>query len=588
MGTGGVVPELSINYSSLGGQSTLGLGWGLSGLSAISRSGNSNFYDSNVTPIEYTGDDRFGLDGNRMFVLAGTYGTAGSTYGFESENFGRVTAYGGTAGDPSYFIMETKDGIKYEYGKDYNSRYETGSGKAMIWYISKMIYPDGNYILYKYKNLHNLSGGGVLFEQVVDEINFTGNDIAGIVPYSTVKFYYQERTDDIIGYQKGTSINKSLVIGSIQISTDGMTVKSYDFTYGYRKSNTFLHQIKEKGADGASINVTHFQYGDEPSGNNTLLYNQSMSMDDDYFPCNLNGDGNTDLLFARRSSTHPGEHLYFAGTSNVNFSVNLTTSGRVVAVADFNGDNLDDVLELYFVSEVFGNSYASYRLKVHFNSDPNGALDYNENFVLNPSSSNPYEREHVNNDHIGPMHTGDFNGDGLADIFYVNGERLLIAYGQRSSSQPLSSWQFVTLNLTNPNTLNYLWGFDIEKLAIIDFNGDGKSDILVINGAQSAVFEFETNTKLKEIFFNNSGGFTIKNRLFDQEFLTYFGDFNGDGYTDVLVKTGDQNSDPWYINYSTGVGFNRTIFDFIRNPSIEQQDFDVYHGDIVSVGDYNG
>jgi RHS repeat-associated protein len=589
IGTNGIEPEISISYSSMGGSSNLGYGWGISGISVISRNGKNNFYDNTTSPIQYNANDRFYIDGNRLLVVNGTYGSVGSTYAKESEDFSRVTAYGGTAGDPAYFVLETKDGIKYEYGKEFNSRYETTAGVAMQWYLSKMIYPDGNYIIYKYKTIHNLPGGTTWDEHSIDEIQYTGNTLAGILPYATVKFNYLKRTDMSDGYQMGTIIRKGLLVTSIQITSENQNIRIYDLYYGYRKGNSYLHEIVEKGSNGGALNATRFKYGNLPTGNETNLVDFPINDDDDYFPCNLNGDGITDMLYARRSSSNPGEHLYFHGTSNTSININLLTTGRVVSVADFNGDNLDDIVELFFAPEVFnGQSYASYNLRVHYNSNPTSNLDYDQNVTYAPTSSNPYEQEHVNNDHINPIHTGDFNGDGLADLFYVNGQRLFVKYGQRSVNQLLGNWQQVFPNLNNTNTLNYQWGFDIEKLAIVDFNGDGKSDIFVINGAQSAVFEFETTTVLKEIFFNNSSGNSIANRLFDQEFLTYYSDFNADGKTDVLLKTGDLNSDPWFINYSTGIGFYRASFDFVRNPSIAQTMFDTYDGDIVSVGDYNG
>ena len=113
-GTGGVAPSLAINYNSGGKSSTLGYGWGLSGLSAISRTGQSLYYDGKNTVIQFTGQDRLALNGERLITLSGTYLNAGSIYGTESENFSRVTAVGGTQDNPDHFIMETKDGVIYE------------------------------------------------------------------------------------------------------------------------------------------------------------------------------------------------------------------------------------------------------------------------------------------------------------------------------------------------------------------------------------------------------------------------------------------------------------------------------------------
>ncbi|MBK9582209.1 MAG: VCBS repeat-containing protein [Saprospiraceae bacterium] len=491
-GTNGVEPELSVQYSSMGGSSLLGYGWSLGGLSVIGRTGRNQFHDGTTSSVGYTINDRFVINGQRLKLITGSYGVSGSVYALENEGFERITAFGGTDGDPLYFVMETKDGVKYEYGKEFNSRQENFEGKAINWHLCKMIFPDGNYISYRYKTDHNLSGN-MWYEHVIDEIHYTGNDVASITPFAIVKFTYLKRTEETIRYQGGSHETNGLLITNITISTEGQNVKFYDFLYGYRNGNSFLNEIRERSADQTVIHNTAFKYGDLPS----------------------------------------------------------------------------------------------YRVRVFFNSDPNGTLDFSNSYTLNPSSSNPLLREQLNNDHLAPMHTGDFNADGLADILYINGERLFITYGQRNLSQPLSDWQMVTSNISNFTSI-YDWGYFVEKIAIVDYNGDGKSDIFVIDGAKSAVFEFETNTNVKEIFYNNSGSLPLENRLFDQRFLTFYGDFNGDGNTDVLVRKGTINSSLWHINYSKANGFERINFDWQGAPVLTQTDFDVYVGETVSVGDFNG
>ncbi|HQV67023.1 MAG: VCBS repeat-containing protein [Saprospiraceae bacterium] len=586
-GTNGVEPELSVQYSSMGGSSLLGYGWSLGGLSVIGRTGRNQFHDGTTSSVGYTINDRFVINGQRLKLITGSYGVSGSVYALENEGFERITAFGGTDGDPLYFVMETKDGVKYEYGKEFNSRQENFEGKAINWHLCKMIFPDGNYISYRYKTDHNLSGN-MWYEHVIDEIHYTGNDVASITPFAIVKFTYLKRTEETIRYQGGSHETNGLLITNITISTEGQNVKFYDFLYGYRNGNSFLNEIRERSADQTVIHNTAFKYGDLPMGNAVTTAFRDIDINDDYFTGNLNGDGITDFLFARRSSTNPENHTYFHGTSNTSVNVSLHSTSKIVSLADFNGDNLDDVIDYYTINETSGSiNYSSYRVRVFFNSDPNGTLDFSNSYTLNPSSSNPLLREQLNNDHLAPMHTGDFNADGLADILYINGERLFITYGQRNLSQPLSDWQMVTSNISNFTSI-YDWGYFVEKIAIVDYNGDGKSDIFVIDGAKSAVFEFETNTNVKEIFYNNSGSLPLENRLFDQRFLTFYGDFNGDGNTDVLVRKGTINSSLWHINYSKANGFERINFDWQGAPVLTQTDFDVYVGETVSVGDFNG
>ena len=67
-GTKGVVPSLSVGYNSQGGNGMMGMGWNLSGLSAISRSGKSMFFDGQVSPVKLNNEDffYFGRQPHRM------------------------------------------------------------------------------------------------------------------------------------------------------------------------------------------------------------------------------------------------------------------------------------------------------------------------------------------------------------------------------------------------------------------------------------------------------------------------------------------------------------------------------------------
>jgi len=77
-GTNGMVPKLALQYNSRGGNGALGIGWSLSGLSAITRTGSNDFHDGQVAPIQFTLADHFLLDGQRLVVTnSGTYGEGG-------------------------------------------------------------------------------------------------------------------------------------------------------------------------------------------------------------------------------------------------------------------------------------------------------------------------------------------------------------------------------------------------------------------------------------------------------------------------------------------------------------------------------
>lgn len=86
-GTNGVAPSVSLEYNSQSGPGIAGMGWNLSGMSAISRVPQNVYFDGQARPVQLDSDDRFALDGQRLVLKTGTYGANGSTYGTEVEDF---------------------------------------------------------------------------------------------------------------------------------------------------------------------------------------------------------------------------------------------------------------------------------------------------------------------------------------------------------------------------------------------------------------------------------------------------------------------------------------------------------------------
>ena len=92
-GTNGFQPSLLINYNSQSGYGMLGIGWNVSGLSKIER-GSKNFYHDETVKrngITFTDEDQLYLDGQRLILLSGQHFREGAVYGFEVENYARVT-----------------------------------------------------------------------------------------------------------------------------------------------------------------------------------------------------------------------------------------------------------------------------------------------------------------------------------------------------------------------------------------------------------------------------------------------------------------------------------------------------------------
>ena len=65
-----MAPTLSLNYNSQSGNGPLGVGWSLGGLSAITRCPATYAQDGFKGGINYDGNDRFCLDGQRLVLAA--------------------------------------------------------------------------------------------------------------------------------------------------------------------------------------------------------------------------------------------------------------------------------------------------------------------------------------------------------------------------------------------------------------------------------------------------------------------------------------------------------------------------------------
>jgi hypothetical protein len=110
-GTNGMIPSISVNYNSQAGNGLLGQGWNLSGMSMITRAGKDFYHDGKVSPVTYTNDDVFMLDGSRLSPITGANGANGTTYRTEIESYATITSYGSVGGGPEKFIVVSGNGV---------------------------------------------------------------------------------------------------------------------------------------------------------------------------------------------------------------------------------------------------------------------------------------------------------------------------------------------------------------------------------------------------------------------------------------------------------------------------------------------
>src|ERR1700682_2580295 len=229
-GTAGMVPAMSLEYSSeTGGNSNgwlgaglIGVGWTLAGLPAVGRCPQTVAQDGVIGAINYNANDRFCLEGQRLFAISGSYGGDGTEYRTELESFSRVISHGTAGTGPAWFEVHTKSGQVLQFGNTADSRIlAQGKTTARSWGVNKVSDTKGNYFTVTYVN--DTTNG----QAYPSQINYTANDGAGLVPYNSVRFVYATRPDITPIYHAGSLLQTTKRLTNVQTYAGSTFVADY-------------------------------------------------------------------------------------------------------------------------------------------------------------------------------------------------------------------------------------------------------------------------------------------------------------------------------------------------------------------------
>jgi len=540
-GTNGVQPSLALTYNSQGGNSVVGQGWSLQGISAIARTCQTYAQDGKALGISFTNTDRFSLDGERIIPVDSTipYGTDGSEYRTEQNAFYQIHAYGTTTA-PRYFMVRTNSGNIMEYGNTPDSRISVQGANTLFWLVNKISDTKGNYFTFSYFK-DSISG-----EYYPTRIDYTGNTSAGLIPYASVQFTYELRPDSGARYLNGIAISANKHrLKSIKSFYGTTLVRAYYLTYNLSPANiSQLVSLQECGSDGQCHTPTNFVWSNINSPSFSPVdfsYISQSATTDQIVSLDINADGVQDILKIPRFSTgaiqaylsnkNPSA-LAFTGTPIV---PSITVASKY-AIADFNGDGKQDIL--LFDTAVSGAS------SFYINTDSIGAPQITFNLLSSPIPTSIFS----NNQFVFTM---DFNLDGRSDILSfdpVTGRNHWM-FSNTTGTSGLSFMPNGSLNyFTNiiPDTLLFQGAY---QPFFADFNGDGKTDILFYNqsngntklytntiGSTPVAFVLDTSNFINPSLISVSGG------------NLYVADVNGDGLPDLLFYVKATGANSWWIN----------------------------------------
>lgn len=308
-GPRGIQPSLELTYDSQEeNNGVLGVGWRLSGLSSIQRCKRIAGLDGQAAAVTLTSTDRFCLNGERLQLTSGTYGSANSTYRLETGDFATVTAVG-TAGDgPQSFFSKDANGVTYHYGATTDSRALLGPGTPFRWKLNKVVDQYGN----NYEISYVTSTGHAL----PDTISWTRRSSCSTSYLYTAKFNYssgRSAEDTTFTYVANypLMLNRRLDNIVVQSAASGIaqTVRKHVFSYEIspvtKRSRMTAIQECADDALSACLSPTKISYQNGQAGVNASAFgggNTALSLSK--APRDFNGDGRDDLLYVIGSTWH--------------------------------------------------------------------------------------------------------------------------------------------------------------------------------------------------------------------------------------------------------------------------------------------
>lgn len=507
----GFQPQLSFSYNSQQNESALGYGWNIGGLSAISYVNGSIYYDGKTAPLS-TSEDKLMLDGMRL-------------------------------------MKKSTDTWQSEQGFVKVKRLVNGTLEAR--------YPDGNTVLfetspqapfgYVMTSCTNRKGQSIKYEYIyVDNMSYISKIMYGEtegVYNDSVIFTYRNVTDDITRYVDGKSLKYSRLLEKVESYYKGGLWRRYRLSYQNRGVNLPVQLDCE--IEGRKLVPLSFKYGDGRSieflSGNTIYLER-------YFPNSAQGsNGHSSLALSRgkfsRTSKSDGlisypmlysgfneeQHLLiYKDLSDYSVSPVVFTAGKgfmqLVAV-DVNGDGLEVPVKVNYyeesgtdrlVASVYGNDV-----------DPNRHSDY----VYSEWSGYVHERQVL---------FGDFNGDGKTELLAISSchdsnrnkypsRALLVDLNYRKAIYDGECFDF-TLYQTDNRALYS------DRMIPMDYNGDGKTDICLININGLYVYEF-TGDGFRQLAYSSAINIMYFNfespTIKDRELMV--ADMNGDGNMDIIL-----------------------------------------------------
>lgn len=552
-GIAGVQPRLSLDYNHRQGNGICGVGWTLSGLSAITRTNAIMAIDNYCGAITLQDTDKLALDGERLVNISGEYGQPGTIYYTEIHTWKQIVA-----GADGGFTVYMKNGEIWSYGTTADSCIMAqGTDAVRVWALHSIQDLNGNMVEYQYTTDPGGNNDNV-GAYYVSAINYTITGDTGAC--FSIVFGYDNRTDVITTYQAGALIQTNYLLSNISVLMCATLIRTYTLEYEISTATQLnrLNNIIVSDSDGNSLPAIQFQWQDVASPSfdtNQPATQWEGSSVVQTIPADVNGDGITDIMqFYLDADNCLNVATYLSQNNNgtITYTPSQELSGLLgyysgasygsqyaVYVGDVNGDGINDIIVAYA-----GGEEAQFLcFDVYLNSITGISTAY----------TTTTGDEWVGNASFGfyPM---DINGNGLIDMVQVfsdtSGNLNINGYPSAFNTTAMNFGATYYYNTNQPYNVQSIWPADV--------NGDGIIDLIVL-WEESATQDLNTTSFITvstadQLEFMSTSVSSSLNNTQNGQITILPVDVNGDGMTDILQISEDNGTFTLQSFYSMGNG----------------------------------
>ena len=509
-------PSVSLEYNSQAGNSEVGYGWSIGGLSAITvryRIGvfdgynNNTFYDESGAV--------YSLDGASLLAIAYPGMTGYTLQTISGQVF--VKVHNDNSGRALYFEALFPDGRKATYGST------TSSSPSLVYPMTRVEDLYGNVITYTYAD-----DGGV---PVISSIHYGPNTNCAI----TFSYAYDNAGWPAHSFSMGLNLTRSCRLLSIISSDISGEICTYSLSHETRHAVSLLTRIScSRGFQ--HLNPIDFEYGNNTGENNQLVALPSWTSYTSYFWSNsffargkmIADDYDDGLvtypLFPSLGDNYPSNQTLLIYPKAGGSYVSITSGNGFMSLTpvDIDGDGRDEVVKAYVDGTV--NSETRVRFSVYsFTSETNY---YNvtktvtvPGVIPNGSSSTPAKMY---------VYYGDFTSCGKVQALIIN------SWTQYFKIFDLDTQTSVyTGSAFNPGT---------DYVNAMDMDGDGVSELLRITSSGWATWGYNNATNSFAI---QHSGTNVTSQTLTR--LVDFGDVNADGNMDIVLRNSNSTKLDYYL-----------------------------------------